>query len=310
MTDSGKTVHIVVTCTNRKTTSPSDFLKVRTLGRDSVEARATDWIERLASSKAQAIAARDLYCGEHWTVVKSMHGEAAQFGRTVRIWVVSAGYGLLPLDAEVRSYAATFCSGHVDTVGLGTSQTVWWQSLARWEGPAEGAPRSVTELIFESAGAPVLIALSPPYLYACTPDLLGAVQHAKPGQVSIVSAGTRGGPLHAWLLPCDARFQHALGGSLQALNVRIVSHLLRTHSGPIEQRSLSEALQELLAVQPAVVRYERTKVTDDELVQFIVDQLADGGRLSHSRLLRIFRDSGGACEQARFRSVYESVVGP
>lgn len=308
LTDVSETVHIVVTCTNRKTVAPADALKVRSLDRDHPEQRASEWIQRLKRAEGSLVAARDLYCGEHWTVVRSLESDNEDAGRTVQLWVASAGYGLVPIDAEMHPYAATFCRGHADTVAFGASRSDWWQALTMWAGPLANGPRSLAELITTGRGDPILIALSPPYLDACVRDLESGLSHARPGQVSIVSAGKHGGPLGAFLLPCDARLQAALGGSLQALNIRIVSHLLKTHRGPMERKRLADSLQELLVRLPPIVRYNRARTDDDAVARFIKEQLDELGSVSHSRLLRLFRQSGRACEQDRFRSVYESVI--
>lgn len=307
MPDAAEKVHVVVTCTSRKTVAPSDRLRVRALQGGDVERRACEWIDRLEHSKDRSVPVRTLYSGEHWSVVKSFATGDDSVKRDVEVWVVSAGYGLLSLDAEIHPYAATFSSSHADTVG--TQRTEWWRALTRWSGPRRhSSHRSLTDLVRASEEGPVLIALSPPYLDACSHDLAEALDLASQNQVSIISAGLHGGPLGTWLLPCDARLQRALGGSLQALNARAVSYLLDTHVGSMERKALADTLGTLLRDQPPVTRYDRTPVADSEVARFITDHLEKDSRLSHSRLLAMFRRSGRACEQARFRSVYHSVT--
>ena len=50
-------------------------------------------------------------------------------------------------------------------------------------------------------------------------------------------------------------------------------------------------------------RFERTPMTDDEVLQFIARE-SRGERPSWSAALRRLRDSGHACEQQRFRRLF------
>ena len=50
-------------------------------------------------------------------VARGLPDEAG--GRPAQLWACSAGYGLIRADALVRPYAATFTSGHPDSVPSG-----------------------------------------------------------------------------------------------------------------------------------------------------------------------------------------------
>ena len=62
----------------------------------------------------------------------------------------------------------------------------------------------------------------------------------------------------------------------------------------------------LLAKQPDIPRYDRSPMSDEEIRHFIVLQL-ENEQLSRTPLLRRLRDSGRACEQSRFASLYRKV---
>jgi hypothetical protein len=65
----------------------------------------------------------------------------------------------------------------------------------------------------------------------------------------------------------------------------------------------------LLARQAPVTRYERKKLSDQEVIEMIVRRLAKAPGISASKLLREFRDAGYACEQQRFAGLYRTVTG-
>jgi hypothetical protein len=120
----------------------------------------------------------------------------------------------------------------------------------------------------------------------------------------IVSAGSKNpGMLGDLMVPADARLQAFLGGTRQALNIRIAAHLLSVgiRSRAIATRHLAQLLEE----QPPIPRYERKKLSDAEILDLIKDGLARSPGASASPLLRQFRDAGFACEQGRFGRLHQ-----
>src|SRR5439155_924306 len=88
------------------------------------------FVEDMAPGGPEAVPALDLYGGEHWQVARSLPAHGVEGGREVKLWVSSAGYGLVPAEAPLRPYAATFSSAQADSVlrpGAPMSDlTVWW----------------------------------------------------------------------------------------------------------------------------------------------------------------------------------------
>jgi hypothetical protein len=224
--------------------------------------------------------------------------------------VCSAGYGLIRASARIRPYAASF-SGYEDRVPGGAfGARWWWQALARWEGPEPGQPRSIRELAAANPTASFMLALSAAYLDACRDDINAATTELHdPDRLLVISAGTRGpcGELTRLIVPADARLQAVLGGARQALNARITDRLLST--GLTSRAEASRYMAELLADQPPVTRYERKKLSDEEVIAMIKSRLARESGMPASRMLREFRDIGYACEQQRFADLYRRIAG-
>src|SRR6266568_5508906 len=170
-TDSLGTVHVIVTCTNRKSQLVPDRRQLGSVPAGDTDERARDWICRLSDTPdSPPITARDLYAGEHWTVACGLPDLAG--GGRIRLWACSAGYGLIPADAPLRPYAATFTGGHPDSVpGGADGARAWWYALSSWEGPSSGQSRSIRELAATEPAASYLLALSAPYLQACREDI-------------------------------------------------------------------------------------------------------------------------------------------
>ena len=303
-----RTVHVIVTCANRQTLPVPPRLRLDSVAGHDTTQRAREWARRLSGTgSVPLIAAQNLYAGEHWMIARGLPGRVGH--APTRLWVCSAGYGLIPADAMVRPYAATF-SGRADRVpGGADGARQWWQALASWEGPAPGQPRSIGSLAAADPSAGFLLALSASYLDACRDDITAAAaQVADPDTFVVISAGARfPGSAGAAMVPSDARLQAFLGGTRQALNARIAAHLL---SAGISSRA--EAIRQmtrLLARQPPATRYDRKKLSDQEVTEMIARRLAQAPGTSASRLLREFRDAGYACEQQRFAHLHKLVTG-
>jgi hypothetical protein len=303
------TLHVVVTCASRKTTAVPAELRLGSLTDVAAIPEAVrGWTTRLSGTVgAELLAAEDLYAGEHWAVARQLPNSSAV--PDVRLWVCSAGYGLIRARAQIRPYGAAF-SGHEDrTPGGGDGARRWWRALAQWEGPEPGQPRSIRELAAVNPTASFMLALSAAYLDACRDDILAAASELQdPEQLLVISAGARGvGLLAGLMVPADARLQAVLGGTRQALNARIAARLLR--AGITGRAQATRHMTDLLALQPPVARYERKKLSDEEVTALISGRLAQEPGIPASRILREFRDAGYACEQHRFANLYRRVAG-
>lgn len=249
--------------------------------------------------------ARDLYAGEHWRVAETLPGLIAD----ASLWVCSAGYGLIPDTAMVHPYAATLSPGHADSVPGGRQNAVaWWQSLADWRGPDLRAPRTIERLVRSAPNASFLLVLSATYLQACSDDIEEAANAvANQDGFMIVSAGSRPtGRLGHLLLPTDARLQSYLGGARGVLNVRLAADLLAR--GLTGRAVAKKYLTRLLDSQPEIKRYDRRKLTDDEVTDWIRGALQRSPRAKASPLLTEFRATGLACEQGRFKELHRVLV--
>jgi hypothetical protein len=120
----------------------------------------------------------------------------------------------------------------------------------------------------------------------------------------IVCTGLVASEIRSHVLPGDARLQHMVEGSRQALNVRVLAYLLDKLGDSIGWDAAAHELETLVARQPALVRYERQRLSDAEIAGFVRSGLRDDPTVSRTQLLRRFRDLGNACEQTRFASLF------
>lgn len=309
------TVHVVVPCTKRKTRPVPAEARLRSVDGASLEERVERWIERLRGFTGETVPAVDLYGGDHWSVVRTVAFDGGLPYR-VRLWVCSAGYGLVAGDAPLRSYSATFSSGHPDsthatTPALGQRESFrrWWRTLARWEGPVPGAARSVLDLARATPGASILVAGSAPYLAAMEDDLLQARRALNtPEALTIVSAAAvRLGALESSRPPFDARLARKIGGGLMSLNVRVLREVLRGGTAPPRTQDVAAQVATLASGLAPFQKPRRAPLTDDEVRAYLREELHRSPGARWSPLHRRLRDAGSACEQKRFRRLHEEV---
>lgn len=306
--DQGKpaTVHMIVTCANRKSRPIPVRLQLGQVPGSSPVQRARRWISRLTrTGSTPQVAAVELYAGEHWSVARGFPA-LHRPGEDVRLWACSAGYGLIPAEALLMPYHATLTPGQADSVPAAAA--AWWSLLSEWPGPAPQHPRSIRALVAADPAAVFMFVLSKSYLHACGVDIAAACEYISDlNRLVIVSAGARPqGDLAAFMVPADARLQACLGGTRRALNARIGANLLS--AGIRGKDEATGHLSRLLAAQPPIPRYNRRKQSDREILDIIAGLLVQVPAPSANRLLREFRDAGLACEQHRFSRLYRSLV--
>lgn len=310
-------LHIIVSCTDRKRLPVPPELHLREVREERPEQRVRRWCRHLRHHPLPARPAEALYAGDHWSIARELPSLAAQARLRPRLWVVSAGYGLIPAEAPVRPYSATFCPRHADSVlpRVRTPSTPallqgWWRALAREPGPVPGAPRLVHELARASPRGRLLVVASPPYIRALEEDLaLAARALVRPEQLLVIStpvAASKGVLAPHWVAS-SARLRPQLGGALSSLHVRLARELLgrvrEEGTALMDAPGVQEYYRRLLHRSVPPPRPERTPMTDDEVLQFIAHE-SRGERCSWSAALRRLRDTGHACEQQRFRRLF------
>src|SRR2546426_3155713 len=171
-------VLILTSCTERKRLPVPTALRLASIRDRNAGQRAARWWQRLMDHRSDTLPATNLYAGGHWSVVRRLPEVAQTRGLRPALWVISAGYGLVPASAYLRAYSATFAPGHPDSVSGNASASgdrqAWWAALARLKGPDPKAPRSITDLVRQDSSASVLVVASAHYVDAVEPDLVSA----------------------------------------------------------------------------------------------------------------------------------------
>ncbi len=271
-------------------------------------------MERLRTANAEEYPAENLYMGEHWSVVRNIPRDARDKGWRVRLWICSAGYGLIQPSTRIKPYQAAFSPGAKDYVARGSESHAdiqsWWAGACSYTFPREANfPRSLMALARAFPRTPLIVALSAEYLNAVGADLRGVLQHNFfRRNLSIISCGTRG-EHHDWndnLLPCDGRLSASLGGTLTSLNARVARFLFGFQADAEPSIHHMAVLVSSIKIQTKAP-VPRAQQPDAEVARFIQARLKKTPLASKTRLLEEFRAAGKACEQKRFGETLRAI---
>lgn len=303
-------VHVVTSCTDRKRTEVRPELHLRAVHlRSELARRASEWVSRLEAATGR-MPARKLYAGEHWAEFLRLLDRNRKDDVELRGWVISAGYGLISVDAALAPYQATFAPGAPDSVvprRANWTSADWWTSLAQWAGPTPSAPRTLGDLLDLDPDGWIVIAASGTYLKALAPELETLAREAR-DRVTLFAAGNGGGgeSYAGMQMHYDSRVLGKVGGSRVALNIRVLGHALNT-GRKVDQLSMRAAVKDLMRGSPPVKAYDRKRASDEEVSLFIRQQLRMDATSAATPLLRLWRSEGRACEQKRFKDLFEAV---
>ncbi len=309
-----RTVHIVASCTDRKRLPVPQKLAFSG-ARDGRGDHFARWWSALVNDDSATLPAAELYIGAHWSIVRGLPSIAQASGLDARLWVASAGYGLVPADAQLHAYAATFSPGHADSVvdddlnERVTSARAWWKRLANVPNPPGRSTRTIAGLARSTPTALLLVVASPRYVVAMEDDLCEAREYLrKPGDLLIVSGspGPEADALKDCWLHSSAALQPALGGALGSLHARVARRILQDAAKHgLDTKLICTQITELALAQLPVTRPERKLLDDKDVISFIRQELRRDSSATHTRLLRALRDRGRACEQGRFRRLFQ-----
>lgn len=286
---------------------------MRDIRAKSIDLKFAKWRDALHGATVKRVSAEELYQGTYWTIVRGIPAIAQAMGWTPHLWVVSAGYGVVPSSKRLVPYSATFAPRQPDSICSAVddeARAAWWRSTT--VGKA-ALGRSVRSIAASDPNATIIVIASPAYIRAMQDDLAESLGEFRDrGALFIVSSRVPASEtkLNRCWLPSRGGLQAGLGGALVSLHARTARHLLAT-VGPKDfvKEKLATMTTKLEGLEQKKQRVSGSAMTDEEVLTFIRARLQSDSKLSHTRLLRELRESGRACEQSRFRGLFGQVKG-
>ena len=292
---------VITTCTHRKRKPVSDALHIAALAQTDLDGLALQWSQRLAAEPTR-FRGEDIYGGRSFREAVT----AAEL-LDAKLFVVSAGLGLIEVATAVPPYACTVLVGAADSVRSRVTGAFsverWWKVLCKV------SPYSVAlHDAVEEVPGPICTTLSDAYIEMIAEDLLALsapildrLRLFTRAPIDRVPVGLR-----PFVMPYDDRLEGPNSphpGTRSDFASRALRHFAELTRGDPPGRSAAEHAEAVAAAlqgwrMPA--RIDRVRHDDAAMLNLIRAHWdAEGG--SSSRLLRRFRDELGiACEQSRF----------
>lgn len=288
---------VVTICTRRKKERATRLATAVSLPVGAQTKVGAVWLKRLEALPANTLA-RDIYAGRGFSIAREAAEAAAG-----RLYVASAGLGLVPGGRKIPSYGLTVSPSDPDSVANRVSSTFdpseWFETMLRgpysdsWSKVAGGSGRILLALTNSYAAmiGPSLAALSPSTrerLRFFGPSLAGALPASLAPNIS----------------PHDARIDTIMPGTKSDLPQRCLLHFVQVVGNePGDCASDFAKIRASLKGIRRPVRPVRPRQTDKQILALIKAHLKTGTGMV--RTLRAIRDDHGvACEQGRFTRLY------
>lgn len=312
MTDNRPTEHtpaepstvVITICTLRKNARPHLVATPVSLPIGSQDAVQTAWIEKIRTLPTEASAGR-LYAGRGFGLAT----EAAKIAKA-KLYILSAGLGLVAADRQVPVYGLTVSSGHAESVAARVPDNF---DVAAWFGGLLSGPYSDHWAdAFGQGSGRVLIALTHPYaemvgksLSELSPQALARLRIFGTSLAPVLPPALRPA-----LAPYDNRLDAILPGTRADFSQRALLHfarLIAINRGAYDRDADFAAVEAAMSAVTAPVRARRPRRNDAEILQLILKRLHTQSGIA--RILRVLRDEEGvACEQSRFSRLYRTAV--
>lgn len=297
----------ITICTNRKRKHGQSVLHAYDLSCGTQEEVASRWLVKLTQAE-KVVEAQDLYCGRGFV-------EAIATAKITKTepWIISAGLGLVHARDRVPEYNLTIIPSTHDSIQKRITTkfcfSSWWSALNKSTG------RSLSTLFKDYPQCIILISLSQVYLKLVEHDLLRLDDSSlrRLRIVGLASEETLPERLKSAYMPYDKRLndpEFGIPGTMSDFPQRAALHFTKNimsnyniisslDHASLVKKSLSDLRQPLIP--------KRKRMANDEIIQIITNWW-DQAEGQSSKMLRLLRDKLKiACEQKRFRLLFNKV---
>ncbi|RWC25203.1 MULTISPECIES: hypothetical protein [unclassified Mesorhizobium] len=295
---------LITICTHRKMARAPFAATAVSLRLGPQEVIQTAWNTKMRALPLAASAGA-LYAGRGFGLAT----QAANIAEA-KLYVLSAGLGLVDINRQVPLYGLTVSGGHAESVAARVTDEfdpgAWFASLM------SGAYSDQWGDAFGQGSGRVLIALTRPYAEMVGKSLseLGPQALARLRIFGASLASALPVTLAPSVLPYDDRLDAILPGTRADFSQRAMLHFVRlvaTKRDAYDRDADYAAVEAAIGGVAAPDRPRRLRRNDAEIVQLILARLRSQSGIA--RILRALRDEEGvACEQSRFSRLYRAAM--
>jgi len=293
---------VVTICTRRKKTDAVREATAVSLPVGTQSKVGAAWLKRL-ESLGETAAAEDIYAGRGFAIAR----EAAE-ALAGRLFIASAGLGLVPSSRKIPAYGLTVSPSDPDSVANRISGQL--DSADWFEAMLKGPYSDTWSKVANAGSGRILLALTNSYAAMIGPSL-AALPAATRERLRFFgpSLGEFLPPsLKANVCPHDSRIDTIMPGTKSDLPQRCLLHFAQVVGGrPGNCESDFAKITASLKGVRRPARPVRPRQTDQQILKLINAHVKAGsGMVKTLRAIR--HDHGVACEQGRFTRLYRLVA--
>ena len=298
-------MNIISSCTNSKKMIASKHLQIANYSTKlNLDEIIKVWKKSLESDSTTKIKALELYKGGAWKATIATKQVLATKFKT-KLYIASAGYGLIDSEYEVHSYDSTFASGTVNSVSKFSKLSNKEATINWWNGI-----NCISINSFESNRYTFII-LPHDYLIA-TQDFIKDLIERNSKNVFIFTANQHKTPkfMENNIINFDSKFNSYQAGVISNMLQRAVlwlSNEIIFHNIPISHSALQSHIEKKMSIHDSFVMPVRIKLSEEDIKIKIRELISKEAISSASHGLRRFRKLGFACEQKRFGKLYKQI---
>lgn len=281
-------INIILTCSSNKKLEAPPFLSLKNYKKENVKKLSKSWMDNIINNSSSTLPAIKMYKGVYWEVVKKLYNNP----KVNKIWVISAGYGLINVNDNISSYNIGFKDKSLNSIKLNTlnpSKNVfseWWDNIT-----------NITQnKIFQlyDPNEIYIIYASYDYMKAIKNDISKIV--SKPN-IFIVSPDTKIKQFKPYILYTPSNLRYILGGNKMTSSIKVVEYLVNNFD-EFNHNKINNHFKCLLnqANIPPQIRAKRKKIGDEEMIKYIKEI---GINSPFTSIFNFIRDKGIAAGEAR-----------
>ena len=299
---------LLIPCVSRKAPACGKPLPIRDLEGEDFSALATEWFALLNSNSSLSHPLLNLYQGPAWSAYKNLD----QYFDSV--FVLSAGFGIVPVSSAVRPYDATFTASQPNSIPLISEASqldanrAWLDAITSClHNPTE--PLEVSELLRKYDF--LLIALPSAYLSVLKPQLVDAMTSNRKdfGRLLIAGVGKPPSKLEGVFLSITADLARYYGSTLGAL-LPVALRDAFSKCNTVDDLPVLQQFFDSIPVPEKILR-KKAQASDEVILELIDGMIAtlDSRELSATKCLRRLRDNTDySCEQKRFGRLFKRAM--
>jgi len=294
-------ITILSSCTNSKTKKADETLTIQYYSKlQPFNMVIKNWKDSIDKNINQKYLPLELYKGVGWKATIDTYKILSNYKRT-ELYIASAGYGLISHKKEIAPYNATFAPRTPNSIGDKETNIEWWDSINQFR---------VEDFYKDSY---FFIVLPHNYLMATQNFIKEMIErYGKRVFIFRVTKSEIMPFMQDYIVEFDLRFNSYQVGTLSTILSRAVLWLSKEiveHKIPFKHYLFQKHIEEKMKDYTLYKMPKREQLSEEELIKKIENMITNDGITSASKGLRRLRESGIACEQKRFATLFKKVKG-